>query len=70
MHIPDALAKLGDRRAIPVLIKIIKEPLEHANNDSDSSDNFTATGGKYRLIDESCIALATFFGMFNLKNFS
>ena len=49
-YIPNALVKLGHRRAIPILIKIITEPIDRANNDSDSSDNFKSYAGTYRLI--------------------
>lgn len=61
MHIPLALAKLGDSRAVPLLIKIVKEPLVVENDDTDSSDEMFATGGTHRLAGECCIALSTFF---------
>ncbi len=64
MHIPMALAKLGDRRAIPLLIKMIKEPIVIENgDDSDSSDEFLTYGSTSRLISESHSALATFLRM-------
>ena len=62
MHIPLALAKLGDRRAVPLLIKIVKEPIVVVDNDdSDSSDEMFATGGTHRLPGECCLALSAFF---------
>ncbi len=66
MHIPMALAKLGDPRAIPLLIKMIKESIVVENgddsDDSDSSDDVTS-GSTSRLVNESCLALASFFRM-------
>jgi hypothetical protein len=62
MHIPAALAKLGDRRAVPILIKIIEEPIENEKRDSDSSDDLFSGGGTHRLVEESCLALAAFIG--------
>ncbi|CAF1129178.1 unnamed protein product [Rotaria sordida] len=61
MDIPTALGKLGDPKAIPLLMKIIENPMSQANEDSDSSDGIFSSGGKNRLVIESCLALATFF---------
>lgn len=61
MHIPLAMAKLGDRRAVPLLIKMIKEPVVVDNDDSDSSDELFTTGGTHRLTGECCLALSAFF---------
>jgi hypothetical protein len=63
MHIPNALAKLGDQRAIPLLVKIIEEQIKTTNDDSDSSDGFLSSGGSGRLVVESCLALSTFISM-------
>ncbi|CAF3992796.1 unnamed protein product, partial [Adineta steineri] len=60
MHIPNALGKLGDRRAIPLLIKMIEEPTDTQNDNSDSSDDFLLSGGTSRLIVECCLALSSF----------
>ncbi len=60
MHIPMSLAKLGDRRAIPLLIKMIEKPIEVENDDSDSSDGLFSSGGTSRLVPECCLALSTF----------
>ncbi|CAF4927882.1 unnamed protein product [Rotaria sp. Silwood1] len=60
MDIPKALGKLGDSRAIPLLIKIIENPMRQENDDSDSSDEIFSSGGKDRLVVESCLALASF----------
>ncbi len=65
MHIPRALAKLGDSRAVPFLINMIEEPIVVENDDSDSSDELFASGGTSRLVSECCIALSTFFSMWN-----
>ncbi len=63
MDIPRALGKLGDPRAIPLLIKMIEEPIVVENDDSDSSDELCTSGGTGRLVTESCLALAAFFCM-------
>ncbi|CAF1230958.1 unnamed protein product, partial [Rotaria sordida] len=60
MDIPTALGKLGDPKAIPLLMKIIENPMSQANEGSDSSDGIFSSGGKNRLVIESCLALATF----------
>ncbi|CAF0748618.1 unnamed protein product [Adineta steineri] len=60
MHIPNALGKLGDHRAIPLLIKMIVEPTDTQNDNSDSSDDFLLSGGSSRLIVECCLALSSF----------
>jgi len=58
-----ALGKLGDQRAIPLLIKMIEEPIKTTNNDGDSSDGFFSSGGTGRLVVESCLALSTFISI-------
>jgi HEAT repeat protein len=63
MHIPRALGKLGDPRAIPLLINMIEEPIVVENDDSDSSDDCFTSGGSTRLVIESRSALATFLRM-------
>jgi hypothetical protein len=63
MHIPMALAKLNDERAIPILTKIIEKSIQLENNDSDSSDGILSSGGSGRLVQESCLALASFISM-------
>ncbi|CAF4462200.1 unnamed protein product [Rotaria sp. Silwood2] len=62
MNIPTALGKLGDPRAIPLLVKIIEHTMDEENEDSDSSDGLFSSGGKGRLVVESCLALASFIG--------
>jgi hypothetical protein len=66
MHIPMALAKLGDLRAVPLLIKMIKEPIvieKSYGSDSSSSDDSFIYGSTTRLISESYSALRSFFRM-------
>jgi hypothetical protein len=70
MHIPKALAKLADDRAIPLLIKMIEEPVKIENDDSDSSDGLFSSGGSGRLVVESCLALASFISREIFTNFS
>ncbi|CAF4171322.1 unnamed protein product [Rotaria magnacalcarata] len=62
MHIPTALGKLGDLRAIPLLEKIIKNSIGKDSDvyESDSSDGLFSSCGKDRLTVESCLALAPF----------
>jgi hypothetical protein len=69
MHIPMALAKLNDERAIPLLIKIIKKPSTQVeDNDSDSSDDFSVSGTP-RLVLESYSALESLISMYIFNHF-
>jgi hypothetical protein len=45
MDIPKALVKLTDGRAIPLLIKIIEDPIKIENDDIDSTDGIFSLGG-------------------------
>ncbi len=52
MNIPMSLAKLGDRRAIPLLIKIIEKLIKIENDDGDSADELFLSGETSRLVAE------------------
>ncbi len=58
-----SLAKLGDQRAIPLLINMIKKPIKTENDDSDSLDGLFSSGGTDLLVVESCLALSTFISI-------
>lgn len=64
MDIPNALAKLGDRRAIPLLIETIDKSVDEKDEHSDSSDDLFSGGfgGTNALVVKCCLALASFFG--------
>lgn len=63
MNIPTALGKLGDPRAIVLLENIIKSSItEDSDDDNDSSDGIFSSGGRNRLVIESCLALGSFIG--------
>lgn len=63
MEIPRALAKLGDRRAIPHLIETIEQPADAQGHDSDSSDDYWMLGLSSAPVVECCLALSKFFGL-------
>ncbi|UJR32414.1 hypothetical protein I4U23_019876 [Adineta vaga] len=70
MNIPNALAKLGDPRAIPLLISVIEEPVQSKNNDNDSSDDFLTLGigRSSALVVKCCLALSPFIDDQKVKN--
>ena len=61
---PNAPAKLGDRRRIPLLIDTIDKSIQEKNDHSNSSDDMFCAGfgGTKALIVKCCLAETSFVG--------